>query len=197
MTVEPKAYPLEGKLKCISDKTLVAHRDVLYKGYVTHYNKVQEAIGSAELDNVNPHFSEYSEAKRRESWTHNGVILHDFYFQNLGGQGSKPGERTRQLASRDFGSVEGLVKHVTATGISTGVGWAVWAWSPLDRRTHVYGLDEHQNNCPIAVTPLLVLDVFEHAYYADRFTDRAAYIKEFWGDLDWAVVERRASDVPK
>ena len=197
MAIEPKSYPLEGKLKCITDKTLQQHRDVLYKGYVTHYNKVQEAIAKADPAAANPHYSEYGEAQRREGWTHNGSILHEWYFENLGAAGTTPGAKTAQLAERDFGSVEKLKEHVTATGKATGVGWAVWAWSPLDRKTHVYGLDEHQNNCPIGVVHLLVLDVFEHAYYGDRFTDRASYIKDFWPDVSWDVVEQRAGDVPR
>jgi Fe-Mn family superoxide dismutase len=196
MPVEPKPYPLEGKLKCMTDKTLQQHRDVLYKGYVTNYNKVQEAIGKADLSAANPHFSDYSEAKRREGWTHNGVILHEWYFENLGGQGTSAGAKTKQLAERDFGSVEKLMDHVTASGKATGIGWAVWAYSYLDQKTHVYALDEHQNNCPIGVVPLLILDVFEHAYFGDRFTDRASYIKDFWGDVNWNVVEKRAGNVP-
>lgn len=197
MPVQTKSFPLEGKLKCASDKTLQQHRDVLYKGYVDNYNKVQDAIASADTSKVNPHFSDYAEAKRREGWTHNGVLLHELFFENLGGTGSTAGAEATKVATADFGSVEKLIEHVTASGKATGVGWAVWGWSMLDKKTHVYALDEHQNNCPMGVIPLLILDVFEHAYYADRFTDRAGYIKEFWGDVDWTAVERRVQMIPK
>jgi Fe-Mn family superoxide dismutase len=195
MPVEPKSYPLEGKLKSFTDKTLQQHRDVLYKGYVTNYNKVQDAIAKADPAAANPHFSDFSEAKRREAWTHNGSILHEWFFENLGAAGA-PGAKTAALIARDFGSHEKFVEHVTATGKATGVGWAVWAWSFLDQKSHVYALDEHQNNTPMGVIPLLILDVFEHAYYADRYTDRPGYIKDFWGDVNWDVVEKRAGMIP-
>jgi len=197
MTIATKQFPLEGKLKCITDKTLQQHRDVLYKGYVDNYNKVQAAIGTADMTKANPHFVDYSEAKRREGWTHNGVILHELYFENLSGPGTSPGPEATKVATADFGSVEKLMEHVTASGKATGVGWAVWAWSMLDQKTHVYALDEHQNNCPIGVIPLLILDVFEHAYYGDRFTDRAGYITDFWKDVNWDAVEKRVRMIPK
>ena len=82
MAVEMKSFPLEGKLTGVSDKQLQEHRDVLYKGYVTQYNTVEDLLAKADNTKANPHFSEWGELKRRESWAHNGTLLHQWYFEN-------------------------------------------------------------------------------------------------------------------
>jgi Fe-Mn family superoxide dismutase len=197
MAIEAKSFPLEGKLKGISDRQLQEHRDVLYKGYVAQYNNIVELLGKADSSKANPHFSEWGELKRRETWAHNGTILHQWYFENLAAPGTtQPGARTSALVERDFGSLDKLRADLLNAGKVAPVGWAVWAWSALDRKTHVYLLEQHMNHCPIGVVPLLVLDVFEHAYFLDHATKRADYLNAFWDDVDWNAVEERTKLVP-
>ena len=75
---------------------LTEHRDVLYKGYVNQYNTIQAALEKADVSKANPHYSEWGELKRRETWAHNGVLLHELYFENIGGKGTKPGAKTTE-----------------------------------------------------------------------------------------------------
>src|SRR6266487_284753 len=163
MAIEPKSFPLEGKVDgFLSEKQLTEHRDVLYKGYVTQYNNIQAALEKADVSKANPHFSEWGELKRRETWAHNGVVLHELYFELLGGGKVAP------------------------------VGWAVWAWSFLDEKSHVYVVEQHQNHTPWLAIPLLILDEFEHAYYLDYATKRPDYLAKFWDNINWNAVEKRA-----
>ena len=196
MAIEPKSYPLEGKLEGISDKSLQEHRDTLYKGYVTQYNNIQAALVNADRSKANPHFSEFGELKRRETWAHNGTILHEMYFENLGGKGSTPGPKATKLIERDFGSLDKFKEELLACGKIAPVGWAVWAYSFLDHKTHNYVIEQHQNHTPIMVIPILILDEFEHAYFTDYGTKRPDYLNAFWANIDWAVVEKRLDMVP-
>lgn len=197
MAAELKNFPLEGKLKGISDKQLQEHRDVLYKGYVTNYNGIQEQLKKADSSKANAHFSEWGELKRRETWAHNGVLLHQMFFENLAEAGTtKAGAKTMKLIERDFGSIDGFKKELLDAGKVPPVGWAVWAYSVLDKKTHIYVLEQHMNHCPIGVIPLLILDVFEHAYFIDYATKRGDYLNVFWNIINWKVVEDRVGMVP-
>jgi len=196
MTIEAKSFPLEGKLTGISDKALQEHRDVLYKGYVNQYNTIQGLLEKADASKANPHYSEWGELKRRETWAHNGTILHEWYFENLGGKGTQPEGRALALIQRDFGSIDNFKTQLLAGGKVAPVGWTVWAWSMLDNKTHCFVLEQHQNHCPIGVIPLLILDEFEHAYFTDYGTKRPDYLNAFWENIDWKVVEKRTGLVP-
>lgn len=197
MAVEAKSFPLEGKLKGISDRQLQEHRDVLYKGYVNQYNAIEELLTKADSAKANPHFSEWGELKRRETWAHNGTILHQWYFENLTAPGTtKPGAKTSALIERDFGSLDKFKAELLNAGKVAPVGWAIWAYSVLDRRTHVFLLEQHMNHCPIGAIPLLILDVFEHAYFLDYATKRPDYLAAFWENLNWNVVEERMAMLP-
>jgi len=193
MAIEPKSYPLEGKVEgFLSEKQLTEHRDVLYKGYVTQYNTIQAALEKADVSKANPHFSEWGELKRRETWAHNGVILHEMYFENLGGKGTKPGKITEKLIQKDFGNLDNFKAQFLGAGKVAPVGWAVWAWSFLDQKSHVYVVEQHMNHTPWMVIPLAILDEFEHAYFLDYATKRPDYLAKFWDNLNWDVLEKRA-----
>jgi Fe-Mn family superoxide dismutase len=192
MAIEPKNFPLEGKVEgFLSEKALTEHRDVLYKGYVTQYNNISAALEKADVSKANPHYSEWGELKRRETWAHNGVILHEWYFENIGGAGTKPGAKTLELINRDFGSLDNFKAQLLGAGKVAPVGWAVWAHSLLDNKTHVYVVEQHQNHTPWGAIPLLILDEFEHAYFLDYATKRPDYLNKFWDNLNWDVVEKR------
>ena len=193
MAIEPKNYPLEGKVEgFLSEKQLTEHRDVLYKGYVTQYNTIQAALEKADVSKANPHFSEWGELKRRETWAHNGVVLHEMYFENLGGKGTKPGKICEKMIQKDFGNLDHFKAQFLGAGKVAPVGWAVWAWSFLDQKSHVYVVEQHQNHTPWGAIPLLILDEFEHAYFIDYATKRPDYLNKFWENLNWDVIEKRA-----
>src|SRR5882757_9330776 len=198
MAIESKNFPLEGKVEgFISDKALTEHRDVLYKGYVTQYNNIQAALEKADVSKANPHFSEWGELKRRETWAHNGVILHEWYFENIGGKGTSPGKKTLELITRDFGTLDNFKAQLLGGGKVAPVGWSVWALSLLDNKTHVYVVEQHQNHTPWGAIPILILDEFEHAYFLDYATKRPDYLNKFWDNINWNAVETRTDWLPQ
>jgi Fe-Mn family superoxide dismutase len=170
----------------------------LYKGYVNQYNRITGLLAQADRTAANPHFSEWGELKRRETWAHNGALLHQMYFENLAEPGTtKPGAVTSQLVERDFGSLDVFRAELLNAGKVAPVGWAVWAYSMLDKKTHVFLLEQHMNHTPIGVIPLLILDVFEHAYMIDLGTARLPYLEAFWENIDWNAVEERTGFIPQ
>lgn len=198
MSVLFKNFPLEGKLKGISDRQLQEHRDTLYKGYVNQYNRIsEELLPKSDSSAANPHFSEWGELKRRETWAHNGTLLHQMYFENLTEANStKPGPKTLELIERDYKSLDGFQAELLNAGKVAPVGWAVWCYSYLDHKTHVFLIEQHMNHCPIGVIPLLILDVFEHAYMIDYGTARPPYLSAFWENVNWNEVEKRVGWIP-
>jgi Fe-Mn family superoxide dismutase len=116
-----------------------------------------------------------------------GIKNHEIYFEHLGGHGGSPDGAFAQLVGRDFGSVEAWRTDLTATGMG-GRGWAWTAYDWDEGRLFNY-LGDAQNTFPIwNATPLVALDVYEHAYFLDFQTDRASYIEAFFNNLDWTVV---------
>ena len=189
--VEYKTFPIEGSLKDVSERQDAEHR-ALYKGYVAQYNRIEGLLADADATAANPHFSTFGELKRRETWAHNGALLHQMYFENLAGAGlTKPEPRTTELITRHHGSLSAFKSELINTGKVAPVGWAVWAFSHLDQRTHVFLIEQHMNHTPMGVIPLLVLDLFEHAYMIDHGTARLPYLEAFWENVNWSVVEKR------
>jgi Fe-Mn family superoxide dismutase len=123
------------------------------------------------------------------SFCHNGVILHEMYFGNLG-KNSEPSESLKKLITRDFGSWDKFIQHFVAMGKSMR-GWAVMGFDMLDGKLRNYGLDQHHEFMPAMFYPLLVLDVYEHAYMIDFGTARAKYLDVFMQNINWQVVDKR------
>jgi Fe-Mn family superoxide dismutase len=119
-----------------------------------------------------------------------GVILHELYFENLGGPGGVPkGDILRQI-EKDFGSYKAWLEDFTATGISAR-GWAVLVYDRRGGRLFNYLLDAHDHGVIQNTEAILVLDVYEHAYFIDYGTRKADYIRAFMQNVDWAVAEKR------
>jgi Fe-Mn family superoxide dismutase len=116
-----------------------------------------------------------------------GIKNHEIYFEHLGGDGGDPGGLFGQLVERDFGSAAAWAEDLKATGMA-GRGWAWTAYDWDEGRLFNY-IGDAQNTYPIwNATPLVALDVYEHAYFMDFQTDRASYIDAFFNNLDWATV---------
>lgn len=185
---------IKGKTGKISDKTHEEHFK-LYTGYINKSNAILEeleALGSpdpADAKIANQIYSTIRSLKVDLTFALGGVKNHELYFDILGGNG-KPSGKIEELISRDFGSFENYKKDLKATGIAA----RGWAWTGLDHQTgRLFNyIGDAQNTYPVwGVTPLLGLDVYEHAYYADFYTARAAYIEEFFQFVDWSAVNAR------
>jgi Fe-Mn family superoxide dismutase len=182
---------VKGKTGSISDKTHEEHMK-LYTGYVNKSNALLEAIEKlgvpdpADAAVANQIASTIRNLKVDLTFALGGLKNHELYFSILGGDG-KPVGKIAELIDRDFGSFENYKKDLKATGIAA----RGWAWTGIDQDTgKLFNyIGDAQNTYPIwGVTPVLGLDVYEHAYYADYFTARAAYIEEFFKYIDFTAV---------
>jgi Fe-Mn family superoxide dismutase len=171
----------------LSDNLLKVHFK-LYEGYVANVNKLAEL--SQKLEVGTP---EYSEIHRRFGWEWNGMRLHELYFGNLvkGGAVFADSSPLRAKIAEHFGSFEAWEKDFRATGAMRGIGWAVLAYDKSDGRMFNIWVNEHDVGHLAGATPLLALDVFEHAFMADYGTARADYINAFMKLVDWTEAEKR------
>ncbi len=172
----------------VSQRAFDEHYNVLYKGYISKYNEIQELLEKADLAAGNTTYSQIRELKREEAFAANAIRLHEGYFRSIGGDGECSGTIAGWLAE-DFGSVENWTNEWRAAGMSAR-GWVVLSYDLTDGRLHNYTLDIHSDGVWNAV-PLLVLDVYEHAYYLDfAASGRKAYIESFIKAIDWAHVNQ-------
>jgi Fe-Mn family superoxide dismutase len=180
--LKPALLELDG----ISRASVEAHYK-LYEGYVGKRNEILGKLESADRAGANQTYSELRALKVELSFAVGGIKNHEVYFEHLGGDGGDPRGAIADLITRDFGSAEAWRTDLRATGMA-GRGWAWTAYDWDEGRLFNY-VGDAQNTYPIwNATPLVALDVYEHAYFLDFQTDRAGYIDAFLANLDWAVV---------
>lgn len=175
-------------LSGISDKTMAIHHDKLYAGYVAKKNEITEKLESlshgGDVSSANQSYSELRGLKDGETFATNGVYLHEWYFDVLGGDGQASGALAEALTTR-YGSLENFISYFSACGMAAR-GWVVLCWDTHDQDLRVYTGDAHNQGGVWGCLPILVLDVYEHAYFIDYGSDRKAYIADFWKNLNWA-----------
>lgn len=183
------------KLEGISEKTIQIHHDKLYAGYVKKSEEVwsklrelRQKLIAGELSG-NQIYSELRSLKDAETFAVNGAYLHEYYFDNLGGDGiaDKAPELSVALTEK-WGSPENFVKYMTECGMASR-GWAILCWDVKKQGLMQYNGDAHNQGGVWGCIPIIVLDVYEHAYFIDFGSDRKAYIEAFWKNLDWAKAE--------
>jgi superoxide dismutase, Fe-Mn family len=180
--LKPTLYELDG----ISRETIEAHYK-LYQGYVSKRNEILGKLAAVDLSSANQTYSELRALKVDLTFAVGGVKNHEIYFEHLGGIGGDPAGIFGDLVKRDFGSVEAWKADLKATGMG-GRGWAWTAYDWDEGRLFNY-IGDAQNTFPVwNATPLVALDVYEHAYFIDFATDRASYIDKFFDNLDYDVV---------
>ena len=172
-------------------ETILKNHFTLYQGYVTNTNKVLDALAQMTADGKTA-TPEYAELKRRLGWEWNGMRLHEYYFENLGGKSPlNPGGNLGKKLAEAFGSVEAWEKDFRATGAMRGIGWVVLYEDTATGRLINFWVNEHDAGHPAGGRPLLIMDVFEHAFMIDYGLKRADYIAAFFKNIDWAAVESR------
>jgi Fe-Mn family superoxide dismutase len=180
--LNPRLLELEG----ISRETIEAHYK-LYQGYVNKRNEVLGKLAGVDLESANQVYSELRALKVDLTFAIGGIKNHELYFEHLGGSGGDPAGTFGDLVKRDFGSVEAWRADLRATGLA-GRGWAWTAYDWDEGRLFNY-IGDAQNTFPVwNATPLVALDVYEHAYFLDFGTDRGSYIDAFFNNLDFDVV---------
>ena len=172
-------------------ETLLKNHFTLYQGYVTNTNKVTDTLATM-LKEGKTGTPEYSELKRRVGWEFDGMRLHELYFENLGGKIrlAKTGVLGK-LIETSFGSYEAWEQDFKATGAMRGIGWVVLYYDvPSCQLCNVW-INEHDGGHLASCLPILVMDVFEHAYMTDYGLKRADYIGAFFKNINWSAAEKR------
>ncbi len=164
----------------------------LYQGYVTNTNKVADQLRTL-LDSDAASTPEYAEITRRFGWEFNGMRLHEYYFGNMvsGGKQLAGGSPLHAALTHQFATFENWQKDFVATGAMRGIGWAILYYDPEDDRYFNCWINEHDTGHLAGCVPLLVMDVFEHAFILDYGTKRADYIQAFLKAVDWSKVDER------
>lgn len=192
---QPKQFDLSG-LNGISDKTLEMHFK-LYEGYVKETNKLTEKIseflqdGKVDQDEM----PAYSELTRRLGFEYNGMVLHEYYFGNMKRQGAGDPDKSSGLfkaATDSFGSYDIWKADFVGVGKMRGVGWAICYQNPANGRLSNHWITLHETGNVSGFVPVLVMDVWEHAFILDyKPADRPKYIEAFFSNIDWKAVEQR------
>lgn len=196
---KPKTFNLSG-LNGISDKTLEMHFK-LYEGYVTNTNTLTERIAAILADGQvdKEEIPAYSELTRRLGFEYNGMVLHEYYFGNMkrqGGGDAARGSQFRKAVERSFPSYEIWKADFVSVGKMRGVGWAISFLDPATGGVSNHWVELHETGNVAGFVPLVVMDVWEHAYLLDyKPADRPKYIDAFLSNVDWDMVEKRQQAV--
>jgi len=192
-----RQFNLSG-LKGISDETLELHFK-LYEGYVKETNNLTEKIWQFIQDGKvdQEEMPAYSELTRRLGFEYNGMVLHEYYFENLK-KGTGTGEpenssKFRKATEASFGSYDIWKADFQGIGKMRGVGWAICYENPANNRLSNHWISLHETGNVAGFDPILVMDVWEHAYLLDFKTERPKYIEAFFSNIDWSAVEGRLS----
>ncbi len=199
-TYTPRQFNLSG-LKGISDETLDVHFK-LYEGYVKETNKLTEKITEFIKDgNVDQEeMPAYSELTRRLGFEYNGMVLHEYYFDNLqsGGGTGDPARASQfvKAAEASFGSYEIWKTDFVGIGKMRGVGWAICYQNPTNGRLSNHWITLHETGNVAGFMPILVMDVWEHAFLLDyKPAERPKYIEAFFSNISWGEVEQRLKKI--
>ena len=197
MAYEARNYEQLLGIEGLSDQ-LCKNHFTLYQGYVTNTNKLADALNQL-LKEGKIAVPEYAELKRRFGWEFNGMRLHEYYFGNMvkGGKGLVPASAFAQKLAADWASYENSQKDFKASGAISGLGWVGLCLDPIANRTCNVWINEHDAGHLAGGIPLLIMDVFEHAFMIDYGLKRADYIESFFRAIDWSAVTARYANAPK
>jgi superoxide dismutase, Fe-Mn family len=164
----------------------------LYQGYVSKTNEIQNALNTVDIKAPPPNatYHPLRELLVEQSFALNGVIYHELYFGNLGGSGGDPTGDLRNAVEDRWGSTGKFNDLLVASGKCMR-GWVIIGWNTRDGSLQDYGLDMHNMWVPANIVPIVVLDVYEHAYMIDYGIDRGKYLEAFMKNVDWDVCGRR------
>jgi len=169
----------------------------LYKGYVAKAKEITDVLSSFKgLSSANATYSQYRGLKKGETYALDGMILHELYFPVLGSNKMQPGAKTKAIFETYFGGFDNWRADFVACGTSAR-GWAVLIY---EQRTGTFRnilMDLHDEGNVTGAFPLIVMDVYEHAYFIDYGTDKGEYINKFIDSLRWDIIEKKAISLNK
>jgi Fe-Mn family superoxide dismutase len=171
----------------------------LYQGYLKNFNEISAKLDTVDKSNVNCNHSDYRTLKLDETFNMNGVYLHELYFANIGDPYSeiKMDSLAYMRLSRDFGSFDNWQKDFMACASASQCGWAMTYLNTFTQTYMNAAIDLHTNNVPVGSYPVIVLDVWQHAYYRDYLKDVDTYTRAMMKLLKWPVIEERIRKADK
>ncbi len=184
----------------VSPETTDWHYNTHHKGYVTVLNNIEKELETADPTKANGNYSQIGELKRRYTWNHAGALLHDVYWEVLGGDGdASKGADVKAAIEKEFGSFDKWKADFKACCVSAKLsGWGLLVYDALwSKRLLNVLVDEHHYGAIWGGIPLIACDVFEHAYYHKDGPKRPSYIDNFIGNLHWGRVNARYSKFAK
>jgi Fe-Mn family superoxide dismutase len=188
---QPKPLKFDpAKLTGLSEKLITSHWQNNYQGSVKGLNTVEQKLAAAMADKDFPALI-YSGLKREELHRTGSVVLHEYYFDGLGGDGKPAGDVAKALAAA-FGSLDAWQDEFrrTAMSLSGGSGWAILTWNRHTRSLHNYWAWDHMHGA-VTGEPLIALDMYEHSYHMDYGTQAAKYVDAVLANLDWETIDAR------
>ena len=192
---QPKPLPFDAtKLTGISEKLIRSHHENNYTGAVKALNVVEQHLAEMAGMKDLPAYL-YGDLKREELIRTGSVVLHELYFANLGGNGKADGNASKLIGQwfRDQGTWESEFKRI-GSALGGGSGWVILAFNTQTRELHNYWAADHAHNAPFSV-PLLVMDMYEHAYHMDYGAAASKYIDAFMQNVNWDEVNRRVESM--
>lgn len=171
---------------------LLKNHFTLYQGYVTNTNKLLDTLMQMTKENKTA-TPEFAELKRRLGWEFNGMRLHEYYFGNMSKTSltlSKSSSFSK-LLTEQFGSYDSWEKNFKSSGAMRGIGWVISYYDPQAKRVYNTWINEHDVGHLSGTIPILIMDVFEHAFMLDYGLKRADYIEAFFKQIDWNIVTKR------
>lgn len=177
-------------LEGLSEKQLKEHHDVLYAGYVKKIDEIEEKLKKVDVGSANATYSDLRELKVEETFALNGVKLHEGYFENMQNGGSPPQGAILELITRDFGSYDMWCAEFKALGIAAR-GWVVLGYDLDEKKLKNIVCDTHNQGGVWNMIALLIMDVYEHAYFLDYATARKTYIDAFFKNVHWEYVNEQ------
>jgi len=193
---QPKQFNI--RTEFLSSGNIQNHIE-LYESYIKNFNKTSTSLDSADRSEVNSNNSQFRSLKIDETFNMNGAYLHELYFSNIGDTQSKITMDTLSFMrlNRDFGSFDNWQKDFIACGSASRCGWVI---TYLNMYTQTYMncvIDLHSEHVPVGMYPVIVMDVWQHAYYRDYLKDLNSYMSAMMKQLRWSVIEKRFEKADK
>lgn len=196
LVAQTKTYDL--RTEFLSGKNKQAHKE-LYEGYVENFNKISAELDTADRDNVNANHSQFRSLKIDETYNMNALYLHELYFANISDMQSNIAmdSLAYMRLSRDFGDFDKWQKDFMACSSASRCGWAVTYYNMFTQTYMNAVIDLHSIEVPIGCFPVIVMDVWQHAYYKDYLRDVKTYTTAMMKELNWSVIEDRIKKAEK
>lgn len=191
-TYTPQTFNL-GTLEGLSEKQIKAHIG-LYEGYVKHINVLREQIKELETTDKEKFAYAIMETRRRLGFEFNGMRMHEYYFTQLEGVPTAldASSKLGQAVTEKYGSVENFIAHITAVGMSRGIGWSVLYADPTQNTIHTTWVGDHELGQLGGLPVIFAMDMWEHAYMVDYLpAEKKSYIEAFLKNINWSVVSAR------